>query len=38
MRQYRGNQGRNPKKEQENLDMILAFVKILLIVLLLMTI
>ena len=38
MRQYRSNQGRNPKKEQANLDMISAFIKILLIVLLLMAI
>jgi hypothetical protein len=38
MRQYRSNQGRNPKKEQATLDMISAFVKILLIVLLLLAI
>ena len=38
MRQYRSNQGRNPKKDEATLDMISAFVKILLIVLLLLAI
>tara|TARA_A100000171_G_C2103062_1_gene130801 strand:+ start:539 stop:655 length:117 start_codon:yes stop_codon:yes gene_type:complete len=38
MRQYRSNQGKNPKKEQATLDMLSAFVKILLIVLLLLSI
>jgi hypothetical protein len=38
MKQYRSNQGRNPKKEQATLDMISAFVKIILIVLLLLAI
>jgi hypothetical protein len=38
MKQYRSNQGRNPKKEKATLDMISAFIKILLIVLLLLAI
>ena len=38
MRQYRSNQGRNPKKEEATLDMLSAFIKILLIVLLLLAI
>jgi hypothetical protein len=38
MKQYRSNQGRNPKKEEATLDMLSAFIKILLIVLLLLAI
>ena len=36
MRQYRSNQGRNPKKEEATLDMITAFIKIMLIILILL--
>lgn len=35
MRQYRSNQGRNPEKENATIEMMLMFVKILIIFVLL---
>lgn len=35
MRQYRSNQGRNPEKENATIEMVLMFVKVMIIFVLL---